>query len=59
MGRKQKFCNVDLIKLFKMWSSDMGTFFMTALTFLAIAMPVLISGLIMSYLASINYTVRP
>ena len=59
MGRKQKFWNVDRIELFKMWSSDMGTFFMTALIFLAIATPVVISGLIMSYLASLNSTVRP
>ena len=59
MSRKQKFWNVDLIALFTMWSSDMGTFLMTALIFLAMAMPVVISGLIMSFLASINYTVRP
>ena len=59
MRRKQKFWNVDRIELFKMWSSDMGTFLMTALIFLAMSTPVRISGLIMSYLASINYTVRP
>ena len=59
MSRKQKFWNVDRIELFKMWSGDVGAFLMTALIFLAMAMPVVISGLIMSYLTSINYTVRP
>ncbi len=52
MSKKQEhFWNVDLIELFKMWLSDMGTFFMTALIFAAMSLPVVIPGLILWFLA--------
>lgn len=59
MSKKQAFWDVDLIELFKMWISDMGTFLMTALVFAAMSLPVTISGLILWYLASINFSMRP
>ena len=51
MKRQERFWNIDLIELSKEWFSQMKTFLMTALTFIAIALPVLIPALIMWYLA--------
>lgn len=57
--KKQSFWNTDLGELFKLWISDMGTFFMTFLMFVALSMPVVIPALIMWYLMSINWSLSP
>jgi hypothetical protein len=51
MKRQQHFWNVDLRVVFKEWLSQLGTFFLTALTFLGIGLPVLISIFVLWYLA--------
>jgi hypothetical protein len=51
MKRQDRFWNVDLIEASKSWLSQLGTFLMTALTFIAMALPVLIPAFIMWYLA--------
>ena len=56
---KQQFWDVDLGELFKVWIDDMGTFFWTALTFVGLALPVLIPTLILWFLSSINWRVAP
>ena len=57
--KKQRFWNVDLMELFKLWSSDMSTFFMTSLMFVGLSLPVVIPALIMWYLSSINWSFTP
>lgn len=57
--KEQRFWNVDLIELAKSWFADMGVFLMTALTFVGMAIPVLIPMLILWYLYSIDFNVRP
>jgi hypothetical protein len=57
--QQQRFWNVDLIELFRVWIADMGTFLLTALTFVGLAIPVIIPTLILWYLYSIDYNVRP
>lgn len=57
--KKQNFWNIDLVELFKLWISDMGTFFMTFLMFVGLSLPVVIPALIMWYLLSINWSVSP
>jgi len=57
--KQQRFWNVDLIELIKVWISDMGVFLLTALTFVGMAIPVLIPMLVLWYLASIDFKVRP
>lgn len=54
--KKQRFWNTDLIELFKLWFSDMGTFLMTLVMFVGLSLPVVIPALIMWYLLSINWT---
>lgn len=56
---KQQFWDVDLVELFKVWIDDMGTFFWTALTFVGLALPVLIPTLILWFLSSINWRMAP
>lgn len=51
MKREDHFWNVDLLEVFKEWLSQIGTFLMTALTFLAIGLPVLLSVFFLWYLA--------
>lgn len=51
MKRQERFWNVDLLKVAEAWLSQLGTFLMTALTFLAMALPVLIPVFIMWYMA--------
>lgn len=53
---RQRFWNVDLIELFRQWADDMAVFFMTALMFLALSMPVVVPALIMWFLTAINWT---
>lgn len=56
---KQRFWNVDLIELFKLWLSDISIFLMTTLMFVGLSLPVLIPALIMWYLMSNNWSVSP
>ena len=56
---KQRFWDVDLGELFTVWIDDMGTFFWTALTFLGLALPVLIPTLILWFLSYIKWSVAP
>lgn len=58
MKQQERFWNIDLILVFKglfavmrEWFSQMKTFLMMALTFIAIALPVLIPAFIMWYMA--------
>lgn len=53
--KKQNFWDVDLIELFKLWFSDITTFLMTLLMFVGLSLPVVIPGLILWYLWSINW----
>lgn len=57
--KKQRFWNVDLIELLRLWASDMGTFLMTFLMFVGLSLPVVIPALILWYLLSINWSVSP
>ena len=57
--KKQNFWNVDLLELFRLWISDMGTFLMTTLMFVGLSMPVVIPALILWYLLSINWSMSP
>ena len=47
--KKQSIWTVDLIDLLKLWLSEMVAFFETALMFLVISLPVVISALILWY----------
>lgn len=53
--KKQSFWEVDLIDLLKQWISDISTFLMTLLMFVGLSLPVVISGLILWYLRSIDW----
>jgi len=57
--KQQNFWDVDLIELFKLWIDDMGTFLLTALTFAALSLPVVIPTLILWYLSTINWSMTP
>jgi len=57
--KNQRFWNVDLIELFKLWGSDLSTFLMTVLMFVGLSLPVVIPALIMWYLFSINWSLSP
>lgn len=59
MRQEQHFWDVDLIELFRIWIDDLGTFLLTALTFIGLSLPVLIPTLILWYLSSINWSVVP
>jgi len=54
---QERFWEVDLLVLLRMWWSDIAIFVATALTFVVLAMPVIIPALIMWFLMSINFTV--
>lgn len=49
--RPEHFWNVDLIELSRDWLSQIWTFLMTALTFVVLALPVIISAFVLWYLA--------
>lgn len=51
MKRQERFWEVDLLELSRLWLSQLWTLLMTALTFVAMALPVLIPSFIMWYLA--------
>jgi hypothetical protein len=57
--KKQRFWNVDLIELFKLWGGDMSTFLMTLLMFFCLSLPVVIPALIMWFMFSINWSLAP
>lgn len=57
--KEQRFWDVDLVELFRVWIADMGTFLLTALTFVGLAIPVIIPMLVLWYLNSIDFKVRP
>ena len=57
--KQQQFWDVDLVELFKIWIDDMGTFLLTALTFVGLAIPVIIPTLILWYLYAINWSLAP
>ncbi len=55
MKNEERFWEVDLVELAKSWMDDLGTFFLTVLTFVGLALPVVIPTLILWYLFSIGY----
>ena len=57
--KQQHFWDVDLVELFKTWAADMGVFLLTAVTFVGLAIPVLVPMLILWFLYSIDFNVRP
>lgn len=59
MKQDQNFWDVDLIELFRSWIDDLGIFFLTLLTFVGLALPVLIPTMILWYLSSINWSMAP
>lgn len=59
MKQEQRFWDVDLIELFRIWIADIWIFVLTALTFVGLALPVLIPTLILWYLSSINWSMVP
>lgn len=48
--KKQSIWTVDLIVLLKLWLSDLAAFFATALMFLVLSLPVVISALVLWWL---------
>lgn len=59
MKQEHNFWDVDLVELFRTWIDDLGIFLLTALTFVGLALPVLIPTLILWYLSSINWSMAP
>ena len=57
--KEQRFWDVDLVELFRVWIADMGTFLLTALAFVGLAIPVIIPMLVLWYLNLIDFKVRP
>lgn len=55
MAPKERFWNVDLRVLLHWWWVDISTFVLTALTFVGLALPVIIPTLILWYLYSIDF----
>ena len=45
-----KFWEVDLVELFKLWFSDLSVFMRTAVMFVALSMPVVISALLLWFI---------
>lgn len=56
--KQQRFWEVDLILLLKIWAQDLGIFLLTAVAFVGMAIPVIIPTLILWYLYSINWDGR-
>lgn len=55
MATKDRFWNVDLHVLLRWWWIDISTFVLTALTFVGLALPVIIPTLILWFLYSIDF----
>jgi len=48
--KKQSIWTVDLVELLKLWLSDLVAFFETALMFVVLSLPVVISALVLWWL---------
>ncbi len=59
MRQEENFWDIDLVELLRGWIDDMGLFLLTALTFVGLALPVLIPTLILWFLSSINWSMAP
>lgn len=57
--KPQRFWDVNLLVLVKIWIADMGTLLLTAVAFFGMAMPVIIPTLILWYLYSIDFKMPP
>ena len=55
MASKERFWNVDLRVMLRWWWIDISTFVLTALTFVGLAIPVIIPTLILWFLYSIDF----
>ena len=53
--KKERFWNVDVRTLLRWWWEDISTFVLTALTFVGLALPVIIPTLILWYLYTIDF----
>ena len=58
-NQPQHFWEVDLRILLLQWWEDISMFLLTALTFVVLALPVIIPGLIMWYLLVNNFSFGP
>ena len=47
MREEENFWDVDLVELSKLWFADLSTFFRTALMFIALSLPVVLSALVL------------
>ncbi|MDB5895187.1 MAG: hypothetical protein JWQ88_2718 [Rhodoferax sp.] len=56
--KQQRFWEVDLRVVLRSWWNDIAVFAMTAVTFVFLALPVIIPALIMWFLMSVNFTVN-
>ena len=56
MAKQQRFWEVDLVELVKRWLEDMGTFLLTAITFVGLALPVIIPIVILWWMVSSGIT---
>ncbi len=57
--KPQRFWDVNLLVLVKIWIADMGTLLLTAVAFVGMAIPVIIPTLILWYLYSIDFKMPP
>lgn len=57
--KQERFWNVDLGVLLRIWIDDMGTFLLTALIFVGLALPVIVPTLILWFLFSIDWSMAP
>lgn len=55
---QERFWEVDLGVLLLQWWKDIAIFVATALTFVVLALPVIIPALIMWFLMSINFSIN-
>ena len=55
MATKDRFWNVELRVLLRWWWIDISTFVLTALTFVGLALPVIIPTLVLWFLYSIDF----
>ncbi len=51
MKQKDQFWSIDLLAISREWLSQLQTLVMTVLTFIAVALPMLISGFALWYMA--------
>ena len=47
MREEKNFWDVDLLELAKLWFADLSTFFRTAVMFIALSLPVVLSALVL------------